>query len=418
MKNTQIYQSYMYSYPHKTAYGKLSNIDYLKNKDFLDRENFSLYFHVPFCRHKCGYCNLFSVTGKTKEYHTHYLNAMEEQIGQYCIAQKEFQSITFGGGTPLILHPYDLERLLRMAPFIERTNSCIETSPLETDAQKLDILQQYSIGRVSIGVQSFKESELCVLKRAHSPDSVHDALSLIKSRKFDCINIDLIYGIPGQTCESLAHSLENALYYDPDELFLYPLYIRRGTELFGNVTNEDTHKMYFLAADLLTSKGYFQVSMRQFVKKRPENITSCGFERMLSIGCGGRSYFGNLHFCTPYATRKSTCEKLIDDYINQNDRTEVTHGFILNTDEQKRRFIIKNLLCFKGISLPDYQAAFGSSALEDFSLLNKLVADSYAEIDGGTIVRLTPLGMSLSDHIGPMFISPDVNSLMKAWIPL
>jgi Coproporphyrinogen III oxidase and related Fe-S oxidoreductases len=417
MKNSQIYQSYMYSYPHKTAYRELTDIQYSRVRNFLDKKNFSLYFHMPFCRTKCGYCNLFSVTEKREDYFSQYLGAMYEQIKQYSVADKKFQSIIFGGGTPLILSPENLERLLQIAPHLKSSNSCIETSPNDTTAEKLEILQKYNINRVSIGVQSFIDSELNTLKRAHQVDSARKALSLIKTYNFDCVNIDLIYGIPGQTVESFAFSLKSALEYSPDELFLYPLYIRKGTELFGNVTNEDTQRIYFFARDYLLSNGYNQISMRQFAKKKPENITSCGFENMLSIGCGGRSYFGNLHFCSPYATDRSACVRLIDNYIHSTDKTQILHGFILNQDEQKRRFIIKNLLCFKGISLSDYANIFNSSALEDFELLNELISNSYAEIKEN-FITLTPLGMSISDYIGPMFISDAVNEKMNEWTPI
>ena len=422
MKPPDIYTAYMYSYPHKTAYGKLENVDFEDYKGLLAGSRGSLYFHVPFCGSKCGYCNLFSVAGRSEEYMESYIIACKAQMEQYDAGLDWFSSLTLGGGDPCVLPPKQLYGLLSIAGGSLDVN--VEISPNETTPEKLAILEEFNTRRVSIGVQSFVDSELDSLMRPHSAGAARRALNGLKSKRFPAVNIDLIYGIPGQTAESFLGSLRSAAEFEPDEIFIYPLYIRPGTELCGRLgmdqrfpNNDRAYEMYWPARDYLCSAGYTQISMRHFVAKAPETPESCGFENMLAIGCGGRSYIGNLHFCRPFTVREGKRLRIIDDFIKGKDKTEIRHGYVLNNDELRRRFVIKNLLHCAGVSCAGYQGAFGSDIAQDFPLLENLISDGYAlcaKEDNGVSAayKLTPLGLSLSDYIGPMFISKEVKERM------
>jgi oxygen-independent coproporphyrinogen-3 oxidase len=402
----------MYSYPHKTAYRKLENIHFSDYKNVLLETGGSLYVHVPFCKSKCGYCNLFSVTGKNENYMADYISACELQLKQYEVPISCFDSLTVGGGDPLILSAKLLRKLLSLAGGDLKLN--IETSPGAAIAEKLSLLKESNANRISIGVQSFFDSELASLKRTHNSDSAKKALSLIKSYNFPIINIDLIYGIPEQTPQAFKASLNEAINFEPDEIFIYPLYIRNKTGLSGNVRSKDTYAMYQFARDYLQANGYFQMSMRRFVKNVPASTSSCGFENMLAIGCGGRSYLDNLHFCNPFAVEESECVKEIDAFIKKLDKTEINHGYILNNDEIKRRYVIKNILHYTGVSKREYQHFFGNDFLNDFPQVSELLHNNYIE-DYDNCIKLTPLGISLSDYIGPMFISETVKKKMTDW---
>ena len=424
MKISNVYKSYMYSYPHKTAYGKLDNLsvfDYINPSDVLD-----IYVHLPFCRSKCGYCNLFSITGWVESEIDRYLDIIELQISQINLSSATIRTIIVGGGTPMVLSEKQLDRLFRMLPGVESASIYIETSPNETVADKLEILKAFRVNRVSIGIQSFLDDELNVLLRTHFSDSAHKALTLLRDYCFPTINVDLIYGIPGQTEKSLETSLDIALSYAPEEIFLYPLYIRAGTRLFDAVPNSKTYEMYGFGRDFLIDQGYTQISMRRFIKGQrfpilenkalleptlasfvPQSTSDCGFERVLALGCGGRSYLGDLHFCWPYSVGETQCSQIIRDYINSTDHTRISHGIILTLDEHKRRYVIKNLLHTQGLSQSSYWKVFGSSVLDDFTLFYDLEERGYATLSEERIM-LTRLGLSFSDAIGPLFISPDV----------
>ena len=214
------YIQYMYSYPHKTAYRTLPDLDI---RDYLPRligaEN-SLYFHIPFCEAKCGYCNLFSVAGQKRAYTERYLDAMEEQLGQYQLGDAVFRDVTIGGGTPLYLEADQLERLFaivgRGMGVVKEYPVIMETSPNQTTEEKLEIAKVNHTQRISIGIQSFQPEELKRLCRIHTADQARRAVDIIRKQEFDCMNLDLIYGIPGQTRDSLGESLREALSYQPE----------------------------------------------------------------------------------------------------------------------------------------------------------------------------------------------------------
>ena len=424
MKNEAIYTQYMYSYPHKTAYRKLNGIVFDDYKHYLQAGKNGLYFHVPFCESKCGYCNLFSVTGKNSAYMDSYLDAMEEQIRQYQLGQIEFCDLTIGGGTPLLLSEAQLERLFVMAEHAVRWEKkehpvIIETSPNQTTEEKLAILKEHGVSRVSIGVQSFCEEELRQLNRRHTVCRAREAIELIKSKEFACMNLDLIYGIPGQTIDSVMCSVKEALLYEPEELFVYPLYIKEGTYLAGKqVKNpESTFAMYQEIRRFLQENGYVAYSMRRFVRKDCENhadMQSCGFGNTVSIGCGGRSYMGNLHFCTPYSVSQPACREVLADYISTKDYTHITNGYILNEEEEKRRYVIKNLLFASGISKKEYKELFGKEPEEDWVQFTDWKNKKYLYEEDNHFY-LTEEGFSLSDYLGPMLISEEVQNRMKEW---
>jgi len=213
--------------------------------------------------------------------------------------------------------------------------------------------------------------------------------------------------------------------------------------------NPHAYEMYQHAVKQLTAAGYTQASMRRFVRDTESATTepattkctatipattiptateaaspdatatvaaakNCGFENMLAIGCGGRSYIGNLHFCHPYATQRQDCERIISHFIQAPQKTAINHGYLLNEDEMKRRFVIKNLLHCQGLSFEAYAQAFNSNATADFPMLLDFAEKNYATISH-SLIQLTLLGLSLSDYIGPQLISEEVKRRVAAW---
>ncbi len=428
------YVQYMYSYPHKTAYRTLEGVSLKEYAHLLKGPGHGLYLHIPFCQGKCGYCNLFSVTGQGGGAVQRYLMAVEEQSGQYRALLSgqgtEFSQLVIGGGTPLYLSEAELERMFDMLEeefhFSKDRELVIETAPNQTTEGKLRLLKQAGVTRVSMGIQSFSDEELLILKRGHSAGRAREALRLLKSFGFPCVNLDFIYGIPGQTEGSLLKSLKEALDYEPDEIFLYPLYIKQGVGLARDGMVPDWKAamgQYERACYFLKEKGFRQDSMRRFVRQRGEReFSECGFGTSLALGCGGRSYLGRLHFCTPYAVEAGDCLKRLVDYENTKDYTEITHGILLSEEEIKRRYVIRHVLIKPGLPLKNYQEQFGSQAMEDFPLLKDWIEEGYAGLydheDAGetkTYLALTEKGLGLSDYLGPQLISPEVRKAMEEW---
>lgn len=450
------YKQYMYSYPHKTAYRPLSGVRLKDYAQELAGAGHGMYLHVPFCQARCGYCNLFSVTGQGQEGIERYLDAVERQSSQYeqvfHAVGTQFEELVIGGGTPLFLSHQQLERVFaviqRHFSFADDKKIVVETAPNQTDAEKLALLVQAGVTRVSMGIQSFCDRELAVLGRFHSAKKAREALTLLKSAGFSCINVDFIYGIPGQTVESLLESLKEALSFVPDEIFLYPLYIKHGVrmELAGIVPDaEAAQQQYQAARQLLVESGYRQDSMRRFVLgSGKREYSECGFGTSIALGCGGRSYLGNLHFSSPYAVEKHACLAYLEEYEQTKDYTDITYGILLSQEEQKRRYVIRHLLIRPGLLLGRYQQHFGSAAMDDFPILadwaekgyvkeyvntkEYLDIGGYLSINGSgsgetqphkykkdRFLMLTEKGMALSDYLGPQLISPKVYRAMEEW---
>ena len=415
------YVSYMYSYPHKTAYRTLtppvSLSPYLER---LEGREASLYFHIPFCAHKCGYCNLFSQQCCDAERISLYLHTMRRQAEQLSVAAQglKFTSFAVGGGTPLILDEGQLEELFCLAELFgvhpSRVFTSVETSPEYTQKSVLRQLRARGVERLSMGVQSFSETELKKLKRRPGLGTVVGALENIVESGFPQFNLDLIYGIEGQTVESFMRSLNTALTYRPNELFIYPLYVRPGTRINVRSTDDIGYAIYKSARELLVGQGFVQTSMRRFVRRETtETEFSCGDEVMLSCGAGGRSYLGNLHYATPYAVRQQAIADEIDHYIRTTDFMTAANGFLLSTEEMQIRFIIKNLMYHRGVDLAEYEKRFGEKP--DRNLFREFTDRGWIE-ETGRIVRLTEEGMAYSDYIGQAFISPVVRKLMSEYV--
>lgn len=426
------YIQYMYSYPHKTAYRPLEGIFLQDYIHLLEGSGHGLYVHIPFCQAKCGYCNLFSVTGQEENAVQRYLEAVKRQCMQYTAllkpAKTTFSELVIGGGTPLYLTEKQLTQMFGMLKesFVlsKDLEMVVETAPNQTNAGKLKILKQAGVTRVSIGIQSFHDGELIALGRRHRVQTAREALHLLKSMDFQCVNVDFIYGIPGQTVTSLLASLKEALVSEPDEIFLYPLYVKHGAgmEHQGIVPDSrQAYEQYQHASSFLRSEGFRQDSMRRFVRTTQtegRRYEECGSGTSLALGCGGRSYLGRLHFCTPYAITRDTCLARLAEYEQTKDFTQITHGILLSEEELKRRYVIRHMLIMPGLLLERYQEAFGSRAMEDFPVLQTWIDGGLAKLqnkEAGTFLALTEAGLGLSDALGPQLISPRVQAAMEAW---
>lgn len=441
------YVQYMYSYPHKTAYRPLKGVFLKDYAHLLSGGGHGLYLHIPFCQAKCGYCNLFSVTGQGEEEMGRYLDAVERQGRQYGSILSDYDScfseVSVGGGTPLLLSERQLERMFGI---LETYFSCsedrtllIETAPNQTCRKKLQILKQFGVTRVSMGVQSFREQELIALGRQHHAGQAREALTLLKEFDFPCVNVDFIYGILEQTVQSLLRSLKEALCFEPDEIFLYPLYLKHGAWLTRKKEEQKmpdpayVYGQYREASAFLRDAGYRQDSMRRFVKRKStvngqngselqrgeeRRFSECGFGTSLALGCGGRSYLGNLHFCTPYAVTGTECLRQLKQFEETEDYSQITHGVLLSQEEMKRRYVIRHLFIRPGLAVRQYQAHFGTDARKDFRLLWDWTKEGYVRMAGTEkeeYLTLTEKGLGLSDYLGPMLISGQIHGKMKEW---
>jgi coproporphyrinogen III oxidase-like Fe-S oxidoreductase len=439
------YEGYVYAYPHKTAYRPLEPRPALRDVwAEQDRSSLFLYLHVPFCEMRCGFCNLFTRTGAPEDLTNAYLDALDRQARDVAdeIGPTSFATAAFGGGTPTYLTAGELDRLCDIASRFADLSAvplAVETSPATATADRLSVLRDRGVTRISIGVQSFIDAEAHAAGRPQKRGEVESALHRIRSAGFAALNIDLIYGIAGQTPASWEYSLDAALAWEPEEIYLYPLYVRPLTGLgrrrllpvagtpvpAGHGDPRDDARrlaLYRFGRDRLLGAGYEQVSMRMFRLAGADSGAGAGTTRyccqddgMVGLGCGARSYTSDLHYSFEYAVEISRVRGIIDDFIAAPEFTVAEVGFRLDDDEQRRRYLLQSLLQAEGTDRAAYRARFGTDALDDFAgPLAPLVAAGWTKADAERI-RLTSEGLAWSDAIGPALFSPRVRTLMDGY---
>ncbi|MEW2557102.1 STM4012 family radical SAM protein, partial [Streptomyces zhihengii] len=340
------------------------------------------------------------------------------------------------GGTPTFLTAAELSRLCDIAEHtmgadLRAVPLSVEASPATATADRLSVLAERGTTRLSLGVQSFVDAEARSAVRPQKRAEVEAALGRIRDAAIPVLNIDLIYGIDGQSEDTWRASLEAALAWRPEELYLYPLYVRPLTGL-GRLPEPlsdaawDSRRLalYRYGRDLLLDAGYTQVSMRMFRRSgAPESSAgdhACQTDGMVGLGCGARSYTPDLHYSFDYAVDMRRIRTIVDDYVERTgaDFARADHGRRMDGDEARRRHLLQSLLQAEGMPVAAYTARFGTGPWDDFPAeLAEFAARGWLADDTAApgALRLTPEGLAHSDAVGPALFSPAVRAAMAAY---
>lgn len=413
------YASYLYSYPHKTAYRPLEparRLDALWAGE--DKRALFLYVHVPFCEMRCGFCNLFTTARPKVDEVAQYLVQLEEQarVVRAALGEARFVRMAIGGGTPTLLSVAELERVFLVADSFgarpAEIPASVECSPETATRERMRLLSALGVERVSIGVQSFLEEECAAMGRPQLRAQVDAALDAIRSERFAVLNIDLIYGSAEQTVASFLYSLEAALRFTPEELYLYPLYVRPLTGLSRSKKSWDDHRLelYRAGRDYLLGRGYLQSSMRNFRLPRADGAVApeyvCQRDGMVGLGPGARSYTSALHYSSEYAVSARGVKNILSVYGRKSaaDFAVADYGVELDAEEQGRRRVIYSLLAEgweeDGPILRDELRALRLAGLVEST---------------GCWWKLTAAGRERSDAIGPYLQSAAMRSRMAEY---
>ena len=208
-----------------------------------------LYVHLPFCAHRCGYCDFVTAVGRQGQ-HGSYVDALlAELVLERSLLARPLETIFVGGGTPTFTDPDDLERLLAALPDADEVT--VEANPETVTRDLAALLSQNRVDRVSIGAQSFQQPLLDVLERRAGPDDIRRAVHRVRDAGFDNVSLDLIYGIPGQSAADLERDLAEALALEPEHLSCYELEAKPGTR-FTHAHGAE------LARQAEAMEGYFE----------------------------------------------------------------------------------------------------------------------------------------------------------------
>jgi putative oxygen-independent coproporphyrinogen III oxidase len=186
-----------------------------------------LYVHLPFCAHRCGYCDFVTVTGHEGE-HGAYVDALLAELAlERGLLAPEVETVFLGGGTPTFTEPAALARLLAALP--EAAETTVEANPETVTSELAALLREHGVDRVSLGAQSFQPHLLEVLERRARPEDVRGAVATLRDAGFDNVSLDLIYGIPGQSTDDLMRDLAEAIALAPEHVSAYELEAKPGT---------------------------------------------------------------------------------------------------------------------------------------------------------------------------------------------
>ncbi|MBL4884210.1 MAG: radical SAM family heme chaperone HemW [Planctomycetaceae bacterium] len=250
----------------------------------------SVYVHVPFCLQRCGYCD-FSILAGRDDLIPRYLESLDLEISrslEHLIQPPVLDTLFVGGGTPTLLSRSELEKLFsilfkhfRLEPDAEFS---VEANPDGLTDERQQVLAQFGVNRISLGVQSFDAEVLKRLDRKHTPENVIEIFEQL-SKMIPNISLDLIYGVPGQSFESWQETLHQAIALDPAHISMYALTFEKGTAFWTQrskgqlIQVEDSLevRMYQWAIEQLKSRGYSQYEISNFSKPSMESRHNCAY---------------------------------------------------------------------------------------------------------------------------------------------
>lgn len=265
------------------------------------------YFHIPFCKKKCFYCNFYS-KAHTKELEENFLKAVLKEEEFYFKKGKRLSSIYFGGGSPCLVKAKTLKKILEKADEIfkikKNAEITIELNPSNVFKKKLLEYKLIGINRLSFGVQSFNDSELKILGRTHDKKTALKAIKMAQEVGFKNISIDLIIGIPQQTNESLKKTLQIVKNLNISHISIYQLKIEPQTNFFNNppknLPSEDcVANFYFLVYKELLKAGFLQYEISNFSKRFKQsrhNLKYWNLKEYLGFGPAAHSFYLNKRF--------------------------------------------------------------------------------------------------------------------------
>lgn len=373
----------------------------------------SLYLHIPFCEKKCVYCDFYSI--ETLSPMDDFLKALHNEIDLYAGYGKDvgFDTIFFGGGTPSLLTPEQLESILHHLKSVYTVTSnaeiTLETNPGTVTREKLAAYRSLGVNRISMGVQSFHEDELRFLSRIHTSDEAIQCAGMLKDVGFKNFSIDLIYALPGQTTERWLSNLEQAMKLEPPHISAYGLIVEDGTPLARMVLSkqvspaptDDEAGLYEMTMDFLARQGYEHYEVSNYAKPGFRSIHNYNYWThggYLGFGPSAHSFWnGELTGNLPrrwwnIANISHYCEKL------QRKELPLVSSEQLSANDLFTERILLGLRS-DGIDLKRLKRDFPSKSFDATDdIIRQLVHDQLAKIENESLC-LTSRGYLLCDEV-------------------
>jgi oxygen-independent coproporphyrinogen-3 oxidase len=388
-------------------------------------DTLSIYLHIPFCRHRCAYCDFNTYTGLA-DLQAPYARALAleaaqvAQLAQVAGATRPVHTLFFGGGTPSLMDPADLGHILaRVGEAYTLTRDAevtMEANPGTVDIAYLEQVRELGVNRLSFGMQSAIPGELTFLERAHDHRTVVKAIEMSRAAGFENVSVDLIYGVPGQTIHSWEKSLQAALALDLEHISLYCLTIEPGTPLHRDLRNgvfaapdpDLAADQYELACTMLDERGFVHYEISNWARPGREcrhNLTYWRNGEYLGLGAGAHGHAAGVRYSIvkqPRTYIKRMAENRPGAYP-LSAATADKHR--LSTAEMMSDLVITQLrLLEEGLNLAAFADRFGREFNSVYGEeMNQLVGWGLLREQAGRLL-LTKQGWFLSNQVFYRFV--------------
>lgn len=350
----------------------------------------ALYVHIPFCRSICAYCDFCKVL-YNEPIAESYLSALFAELDSYHI--DKVKTIYVGGGTPSALSPSLLSVLLsKLSPLLEEKGEfTVEVNPESLDENKIAILKENKVNRVSVGAESSLPKYLDIMGRKHRFEDVKEAVAKLKKAGISNINVDWIYCLPGESLDDLRLEEEAFASLDVPHISAYTLILEDGT-LFKakgikEASEDEQGEQYEEVLRFLRSKGYRRYEVSNFAKpffESRHNLVYWRDEEYYGVGVGASGFLNGVR----YSNTRSLTRYLKGE------------GLALNEEKSgKSEFLLSTLRLEEGFSLSDFKKRFGSNFLDEYKeKVEKLVSSGLLSINDGR-VKPSDKGIELLDFV-------------------
>ena len=335
-----------------------------------NKEELSLYIHIPFCVRKCGYCDFLSAPADEKA-RDRYVQALLMEIERYRgteTADRKIKTLYIGGGTPSTLSVKQLECIMQKIKctfnFCDDIEASMEMNPGTASKEKCRALYQMGINRLSIGLQSTNDKELNTLGRIHSYEDFLNTYTWCREAGFQNINVDLMAALPYQTVESYTTGLRKIIRLAPEHISAYSLILEEGTPFYQKYNSgcyplpdeEQERLMYRETEQILAQAGYERYEISNYAKKGyacRHNLVYWQGGDYLGLGLGSSSYMDGVRF-------HNTTD--FNTYVNQGAYVEDREG--LSVQAKMEEFMFLGLRVMAGVSGTEFEKRFGKT-MED-----------------------------------------------------
>ncbi|MDQ0090302.1 oxygen-independent coproporphyrinogen-3 oxidase [Paenibacillus anaericanus] len=375
----------------------------------------AVYIHIPFCTNKCFYCDFNSYVLKDQPV-MDYLRALDLEMEMTVrdTPPAQIKSIFVGGGTPTVLNPQEMEYFLgsvrkHFGDWSSDIEFSMEANPGTTDLEKLAVMKDGGVNRVSFGVQAFQNELLSGIGRIHNTDDVYRSLENAQKVGLNNLSIDLMFGLPNQSVEMLDESITKALELDLPHYSIYSLKVEENT-LFHTMfnknqlplpTEEDELQMYLLLMKRMSAAGRNQYEISNFAKpgmQSRHNITYWRNEDYYGLGAGAHGYVGR---------QRHVNIKGVNPYVEATKAgLPRMQQFMVSEEEAMEDFVMVGLRVLEGIRSADFTSQFKKSIEEVFEKpLDKMLDAGLLErhADGGGY-RLSEKGILFGNEVFAEFI--------------